>query len=59
MHTTIDGIIPLRHTIDVNHFHQLHDFAGTLLGALADCLRNCGHRSSDRMAGASVDCGTQ
>jgi hypothetical protein len=30
MHTTIDDITLLRHTIDVNHFHQLHDFADTL-----------------------------
>jgi hypothetical protein len=57
MHTTIDDIILLRHTTDVNHFDQLHDFVDTLLVALADSLRNCGHRSSDRMAEASVDTG--
>ena len=57
MHTTIDAIILLGHITDVNHFDQLHDFVDTLLGALADSLRNCGHRSSDRMAEASVDTG--
>jgi hypothetical protein len=54
---TTDDSILLRHTIDFNHFHQLHDFGDTLVGALADYIRNCGHRSSDRMAGASVDTG--
>jgi hypothetical protein len=48
MHTTIDYIILLRQTLNFDHVHQLHDFAGTPVDALADYIRSCLDRSSLR-----------